>query len=112
MKNKSYQLGELEELALMIVAILQENAYGVKVMDEIMDQIGRKVNISAVHTVLDRLEKKDFVTSYMGGASSERGGRRKRIFKVTTAGSKAIEYVHQTRNKLYGKIPKTALGFQ
>ncbi len=112
MNNKSYQLGELEELVLMIVAILQENAYGVKVMDEIFDQIGRKVNISAVHTVLDRLEKKDFVTSYMGGASSERGGRRKRIFKVTTAGSKAIEYVHQTRNELYSKIPKTVLGFQ
>jgi len=112
MKNKSYQLGELEELVLMIVAILQENAYGVKVMDEILDQIGRKVNISAVHTVLDRLEKKDFVSSYMGGASSERGGRRKRLFKVTATGSKAIAYVHQTRNELYDKIPKTVLGFQ
>ena len=112
MKNRSYQLGELEELVLMIVAILQESAYGVKVMDEIQDQIGRKVNISAVHTVLDRLEKKDFVSSYMGGASSERGGRRKRIFKVTASGSRAIEYVHSTRNELYSKIPKTVLSFQ
>ncbi len=111
MKTESYQLGELEELVLMIVAILQEEAYGVKVMDEIMDQVGRKVNISAVHTVLDRLEKKDFVSSHMGGASSERGERRKRIFKVTALGSKAIAYVHQTRNGLYNKIPKTVLGF-
>jgi DNA-binding PadR family transcriptional regulator len=111
MKTESYQLGELEELVLMIVAILQENAYGVKVMDEIQEQLNRKVNISFVHTVLDRLEKKDFVSSYMGGASSERGGRRKRIFKVTAAGSKAIEFVHQSRNNLYNQIPKPQLGF-
>ena len=95
----------------MIVAILNEEAYGVKVMDEIQNQIGRKVNISAVHTVLDRLEKKDFVSSYMGGASAERGGRRKRLFKVTAEGSKAITYVYQTRNELYNQIPKTILGY-
>lgn len=112
MKTESYQLGELEELVLMIVAILQEDAYGVKVMDEIMDQVSRKVNISAVHTVLDRLEKKGFVSSYMGGSSSERGGRRKRIFIVTAAGSKAIQYIHNVRNGLFDKIPKTVLGFQ
>lgn len=111
MKIKSYQLGELEELVLMIVAILNEEAYGVRVMDEIHDQIGRKVNISAVHTVLDRLEKKGFVSSYMGGASAERGGRRKRLFRVTAEGSKAITYVHETRNQLYKQIPKTILGF-
>ncbi len=111
MKNESYQLGELEELVLMIVAILNGDAYGVKVMDEILAQIGRKVNISAVHTVLDRLEKKGFVSSYMGGSSAERGGRRKRLFKVTASGSKAIDYVHRTRNELYGKIPKTTLGY-
>ncbi|MEO9484176.1 MAG: helix-turn-helix transcriptional regulator [Ekhidna sp.] len=111
MKTKSYQLGELEELVLMIVGILNEEAYGVKVMDEIQDQIGRKVNISAVHTVLDRLEKKEFVSSYMGGASAERGGRRKRLFRITAEGSKAITYVHETRNELFKQIPKTILGY-
>ncbi len=111
MKSEPYQLGELEELVLMIVAILNEEAYGVKVMDEIADQINRKVNISAVHTVLDRLEKKGFVNSFMGGASAERGGRRKRLFKVTSEGSRALNYVHNTRNALYDQIPKTLLGF-
>ena len=111
MKSEPYQLGELEELVLMIVAILNEEAYGVKVMDEIADQINRKVNISAVHTVLDRLEKKGFVNSFMGGASAERGGRRKRLFKVTSEGSRALNYVHTTRNALYDQIPKTLLGF-
>ena len=110
MNRQSYQLGELEELVLMIVAILSADAYGVKVMDEIKSQINRKVNISAVHTVLDRLEKKGFVSSYMGGASAERGGRRKRLFKITAEGSEALKYVHETRNSLFNQIPKTNLG--
>jgi len=109
MKKQSYQLGELEELVLMIVAILNEKAYGVLVMDEILDQTNRKVNISAVHTVLDRLEKKGYVSSFMGGASSERGGRRKRLFRISAEGSRALSYVHSTRNALYKQIPKTLL---
>ena len=110
MSKESYQLGELEELVLMIVAILKEEAYGVRVMDEIQDQVQRKVNISAVHTTLDRLEKKGFVSSYMGGASAERGGRRKRIFQVTAEGSNAITFVHTTRNALFNQISKAVLG--
>ena len=108
MKTGFYQLGELEELVLMMVAILQEDAYGVRVMDEIANQANRKVNISAIHTVLDRLEKKGFLSSAMGGASAERGGRRKRIFQITAEGKSAIAYVHKTRNELFDKIPKTA----
>ena len=105
----AYQLGELEELTLMMVALLQEEAYGVRVMDQIASEIGRKINISAIHTVLDRLEKKGFVDSYMGGASNERGGRRKRIFTITAEGSRAIQYVHDTRNQLFSKIPQAVL---
>jgi len=112
MKTESYQLGELEELVLMIVAILNEEAYGIKVMDEINRQINRKVNISAVHTVLDRLEGKKFVHSYMGGASAERGGRRKRLFRITAEGSEALRYVHQTRNELFSQISKATLGLE
>ena len=99
------QLGEFEELVLLITAILHENAYGVAVMDEIQNQTGRKVNISAVHTALDRLEKKSFLSSYIGGATSERGGRSKRFFKVTNLGIKAIEINRKVRNDLYDQIP-------
>jgi DNA-binding PadR family transcriptional regulator len=112
MTKDSLQLGELEELVLMIAAILRDEAYGVRVMDEIKNQIDRKVNISAVHTVLDRLEKKGLVESYMGGASSERGGRRKRIFKVTSMGARAIQHVHETRNRLYNQIDSVSLGLK
>lgn len=75
---------------LLIIAILHENAYGVHFMGEVMNQTGRKVNISAVHTAMDRLEKKGFLSSYMGGATAERGGRRKRYFNVTNLGIQAL----------------------
>lgn len=103
------QIGEFEELVLLITAILHGQAYGVSVMDEILSQTGRKVNISAVHTALDRLEKKSFLKSRVGGATSERGGRSKRFFEVTDLGIKAIEINRQVRNALYQQIPSVVL---
>ena len=103
------QLGEFEEMVLLITAILHEDAYGVSVMDEILSQTNRKVNISAVHTALDRLEKKGFLSSFTGGATAERGGRRKRYFKVTNLGISAIEINRKVRNELYEQIPKVLL---
>ena len=103
------QLGEFEELVLLITAILHGEAYGVNVMDEIQNQTNRKVNISAVHTALDRLEKKSFLKSKVGGATAERGGRRKRFFEVTDLGVKAIEINRQVRNTLYDQIPEVVL---
>ena len=70
----AYQLGELEELTLMMVALLQDEAYGVRVMDEIASEIGRKINISAIHTVLDRLEKKR-ICGFLHGRCQQREGR-------------------------------------
>ena len=102
------QLGEFEELVLLVSAILHENAYGVSVMDEIGRQVNRRVNISAVHTALDWLDKKGFLSSYEGGATTERGGRRKRFFKVTNLGIQAIEINRKVRNSLYEQIPKMA----
>ena len=106
------QIGEFEELVLLITAILGEEAYGIRVMDEIESQTGRKINISAVHTALDRLDKKGFLQSYTGGATAERGGRSKRFFKVTNLGMEAIKMAHETRNKLFDQIPQALLRFQ
>lgn len=109
MKEEKVQLGEFEELVLLISAILHESAYGVRVMDEISEQTGRNVNISAVHTALDRLEKKGYLSSYMGGATAERGGRRKRFFKVTSLGVQVLEINKRVRNALFDQIPKSLL---
>ena len=102
---KGAYLGELEELVLLTVGALADQAYGVSVMDEISDQTGRKLNISAVHSVLKRLESKGMVKSNMGGATNERGGRRKRFFVLTFLGKKALDDSMELRGSLYQRIP-------
>jgi PadR family transcriptional regulator PadR len=109
---KGDYLGELEELILLTVGILYPEAYGVGVMDEIEKQAGRKLNISAVHAVLTRLEDKGYLKSKMGDPSQERGGRRKRIFLLTAAGKRALEQANEIRSQLFSQIPKMALQFQ
>ena len=109
---KGTYLGELEELVLLTVGVLYKDAYGVAVMDEIERQTGRSLNISAVHTVLKRLEDKNLVTSKMGDPTSERGGRRKRLFLLTAAGKRALEETNEMRNELFNKIPRVALQFK
>ncbi len=109
---KGDYLGELEELVLLHVGILYPEAYGISVMDEIERQAGRSLNISAIHSVLTRLEEKGFLKSKMGDPSAERGGRRKRIFLLTAAGKRAIEEANELRTQLFNQIPKVALQFK
>src|SRR4051812_48754166 len=108
---KGNYLGELEELILLTVGVLYPEAYAVAVMDEIEKQAGRSLNISAVHSVLTRLEEKGFVLSKMSDPTEERGGRRKRIFLLTAAGKRSLEEAHQMRTQLFNQIPKVALQF-
>ena len=102
-------LGEFEELVLLMIAILDGNAYGVTVSQEIEEQTGRIVTFGAVHNTLIRLEEKGFVTSELGGATTERGGRRKRLFKVTALGKSALADIQQLRNKLWKQMPEDIL---
>ncbi|MBX2947569.1 MAG: PadR family transcriptional regulator [Cyclobacteriaceae bacterium] len=109
---KGTYLGELEELILLTVGILYPEAYGVAVMDEIEKQAGRSLNISAVHSVLTRLEEKGLLKSKMSDPTEERGGRRKRIFVLTAAGKRALEEANELRTQLFNQIPKMALQFR
>lgn len=106
---KGTYIGELEELILLTVGILYKQAYGVAVMDEIEKQTGRSLNISAVHAVLKRLEEKGLVSSEMSDPTNERGGRRKRIFRLTGAGKKVLEEANILRNQLFNQIPKVGI---
>jgi PadR family transcriptional regulator, regulatory protein PadR len=99
-------LGELEELILLIVALLNKEAYGVSITEALKKQAGREISISAAHAALHRLEEKGFVKSKMGGASSERGGRRKRLFTITAYGRQALEELRDTRNTIWNLIAK------
>ena len=103
--SKEY-LGEFEELLLTMVGILQEEAYGNTIVNEIKSRVGRKVNLSAVHVTLYRLEDKGFLSSRMGGATNARGGRRKRIFQVTNAGLEMLKTMKEARQDLWKLIPQ------
>ncbi len=105
MKGKGNYIGELEELVLLLVGILKDDAYAVAVLKEMKDQTGRELNISAIHAVLNRLEEKGWLNSHMGGASQERGGRRKRFYQLTAAGKAILDSVKSQRDGLYGQLP-------
>lgn len=103
--GKEY-LGEFEELILTMVGVLQEEAYGAVIAEEIEKRLKRDVNLSAVHVTLYRLEDKGLVKSKTGGATNERGGRRKRIYTITSAGLALLRNMKETRMDLWRLIPQ------
>lgn len=99
------RLGEFEEVILLLVGILGENAYAFRLAEEFESQTGRSVSIGAVHSTLDRLEGKGFLTSEMGNATAERGGRRKRIFKITALGKRVLRESMDFKVALWKQYP-------
>lgn len=102
---KEYQLGEFEEVVLLTVAILHEEAYGVAIKEDIEARLKRDVSVSALQTALRRMEKKGYLSSELGEATAIRGGKRKRYFKVTKTGKSALDYTKETRMKLWSALP-------
>ncbi len=103
---KGHHIGEFEEVILLIVAANNKKAYGVLIYEILDNDLNRKVNISAVHVVLKRLEKKGMVKAHVGGITNQRGGRRKKFYEITALGKQLLDQMHETRVKLYQKIPK------
>lgn len=99
-------LGEFEELVLTMVGVLQPEAYGAAICAEIESRLKRQVNLSAVHVTLYRLEDKGYIKSKMGGATNERGGRRKRIYTITSAGLAILKSIKEARIELWKLIPQ------
>lgn len=102
-------LGEFEEVVLLMVAILNGDAYGVTISQAVEEHTGRIVAFGSVHNTLIRLEEKGFVQSKLGGATAERGGRRKRLFRITALGSRALREVQQLRQALWQLVPPDTL---
>ena len=91
MGNKETYLGEFEHIVLLALIQLKDNAYGMTIRMEIDERIGRNVSIGAVYTTLERLEKKGFITSKMGEATPQRGGKAKKYFSITGAGKTKLQ---------------------
>ena len=102
-------MGEFEEVVLLAVAVYSPEAYSVVIAEELEAQTGKTVTTGAVHAALQRLENKGMVKSEMGEATAERGGRRKRIFKVTIAGSRVLHEVKDVRDNLWSRIAPKAM---
>ncbi len=103
-------LGEFEEIILLIVALLASEAYGLGIRDELERQTGRSAAIGAVHATLNRLEEKGYVDSEMKEGTQERGGRRKRVFRMTGLGRKALIESKDVRVNLWRQLPDLKLG--
>jgi len=108
---KRVYLGEFEEIVLLIVAVLEGEAYGVNIMHEILEQTGRSVRLNQVHASLQRLEEKGMIVSKMSDPTPERGGRRKRIFSITAYGSSTLRDIQQVRATLWSAVPSNLKSF-
>ena len=92
-----HQLGEFEEVVMLTVAILANDAYGFAIIEEMETRLNRKVSIGALQTVLRRLEKKGYLSSELGESTSVRGGKRKRFFHLTSAGKDILQDTKEQR---------------
>jgi|SRR5687768_8695694 len=104
---KKYQLGEFEELVMLAVGILNNEAYSVSIKDELESRLARTVSMGALHTALKRMEDKGYLKSFAGESTEERAGRPKRFFEITALGKKALQYTKVTRDTMWKAIPKT-----
>jgi PadR family transcriptional regulator, regulatory protein PadR len=106
---KGTYLGEFEEIVLLAAGILHGEAYGVSIKNEIENQTGRSIAISAVHTALHRLEEKGYLESTFGEASEVRGGKRKRLFTLTPYGVQSLKAAQELRTQMWALLPKIVI---
>ncbi|MEM9339687.1 MAG: helix-turn-helix transcriptional regulator [Bacteroidota bacterium] len=106
---KKYQLGEFEEIVLLTVGVLYDEAYGVAIKQEIQSRLQRKVSVGALQSALRRMETKGYLKSREGEATKKRGGKPKRFFTITAYGKEALQYARDVRTELWSAIPKVAL---
>jgi PadR family transcriptional regulator PadR len=105
-----HTLGEFEELVLLMVAALHDEAYGVIILEGLEEKLKKKIIISAIHVALKRLSDKGFLKSRYGGITTDRGGRRKKYYSITALGKKMLDNQYSLRTSIYKQIPKISFG--
>ncbi|MGA9978247.1 MAG: PadR family transcriptional regulator [Candidatus Sulfotelmatobacter sp.] len=98
-------IGEFEYLLLTAAARLGEDAYGAAIRVEIDKFTGRACSLGALYTTLDRLEAKGMIETWMGAATPQRGGRSKRMVRVTAKGIKAATDFYQVVKRSSVGVP-------
>ena len=98
-------LGEFEELVMLMIGVLGDNAYGLAIKTEIESRLKRSVSMGALHTGLYRLEEKGYLKSKLGESTNIRGGKPKRFFHVTAKGQRVLKTTMENRTQLWNSIP-------
>ena len=98
-------LGEFEYLMLTAATRLGDDAYGAAIRQEIEDATRRRCSIGALYTTLDRLEAKGFVKTWMGDPTPQRGGRPKRMVRVTSGGARAAADFYNAVTRVTRGVP-------
>ncbi len=106
---KKLSLGAFEELVLLAIGVLEDNAYGATIKFELEDQLKKSISLGALYGSLQRLEEKGWVTSRVGGITEKQGGRRKQYFDITKDGIQVIKEAKELRNDLFNRIPASKL---
>lgn len=106
---KGTNLGEFQEIVLLSILILEDEAYGLQIQKELGQRLGRSLSRGALHAALSRLEEKGFIDSHFGGATTERGGRRKRFYKLTNSGKVALKQSKDLREEMWSLVPNFSL---
>lgn len=103
---KKTKLGEFEELVLLTVAALQQEAYGVEIKRELESRMRTRLSVGSIQSALKRMEDKGFLTSHFGEATQRRGGKRKRIYTTTAYAHKVLNEMKEIRAGLWKVIPE------
>jgi PadR family transcriptional regulator len=94
------RLGSFEQLLLLALLRLGDDTYGVPILEEIEERTGRVISPGAIYTALDRLERRGLVRSRLGDPTPERGGKRKRHYRLTARGARALADAHTSLSRM------------
>lgn len=101
---KKTKLGEFEEMVLLVVILLREEAYGVEIKRELEGRLKERLSVGSIQSALKRMEEKGFLDSRLGEATQKRGGKRKRIYTATPHAHKVLDEIREIRQGLWTEI--------
>lgn len=100
-------LGELEQMILLALVRLDGEAHGAAIALELEDRAGRSVTPGALYTVLERLQDKGYVDAWIGDSTPERGGRRRKVYRLLPAGARELRaWYHGIRELADGAVAR------
>lgn len=101
---KKTKLGEFEEMVLLTVILLKDEAYGVEIKRELEHRLKEGLSVGSIQSALKRMEEKGFLESALGEATQKRGGKRKRIYTATPHAHHVLKEITQIRQGLWTEI--------